>query len=214
MTFTYLIYLHIIVCIYSIVINYVTFPTQRRIIFITIIVCICSIVINSVTFLTQKRSFSLLLSINIYTIDDVKKTLDFMFTDDDCYESLESYVSAVDQTKSKLLVNRVKLLRGWKQYLHHDDDNNNDHEITENFLQGMQTVLRIDPKTVLNNITTILENNKNRLNDLYDSLIIELVPNFLESDEFANYYEAHAEVKARNKKLRIDSKVMMIMLVM
>jgi hypothetical protein len=107
-----------------------------------------------------------------------------MFTDDDCYESVESYVTAVDQTKSKLLVNRVKLLRGWKQY-----DNDDDHEITENFLQGLQTVLRIDPKTVINNITTILENNKNRLNDLYDSLIIELVPNFIESDDFANYYE-------------------------
>jgi len=114
----------------------------------------------------------------------MKKTLDFMFTDDDCYESVESYVTAVDQTKSKLLVNRVKLLRGWKQY-----DNDDDHEITENFLQGLQTVLRIDPKTVINNITTILENNKNRLNDLYDSLIIELVPNFIESDDFANYYE-------------------------
>ena len=114
----------------------------------------------------------------------MKKTLDFMFTDDDCYESVESYVTAVDQTKSKLLVNRVKLLRGWKQY-----DNDDDHEITENFLQGLQTVLRIDPKTVVNNITAILENNKNRLNDLYDSLIIELVPNFIESDDFANYYE-------------------------
>ena len=114
----------------------------------------------------------------------MKKTLDFMFTDDDCYESVESYVTAVDQTKSKLLVNRVKLLRGWKQY-----DNDDDHEITENFLQGLQTVLRIDPKTVVNNITAILENNKHRLNDLYDSLIIELVPNFIESDDFANYYE-------------------------
>jgi len=124
-----------------------------------------------------------------------------MFTDDDCYESLETFVNIIDQTKSKLLVNRVKLLRGWKQYLLDESD------ISENFISGLHIVLRVDPKTIINNLTSILETNKNRLHDLYDSLIMELVPNYIESEEFATYYEAHAEVKARNKKLRIDSKV-------
>ena len=147
------------------------------------------------------------------SLDDVKQTLEFILTDEDCYDAADLYIcttvlnnsdeqntnyqsspeirgstsngSEDEQERIQSLLNKLKLLRGYKQFL---ADHNN---INEDFIFAMEDVLEIpiqdllgiesmlDLVNVQSDIVFIVEQQKNKILELYDQFAYELVPTFV-----------------------------------
>jgi len=161
-------------------------------------------------------------------LDDLKQTLEFILTDEDCYDTADLYLctsvrnasdddqnenqnyrsnpeinrgnndnnnmggngsisngSDDEQERIQTLLNKLKLCKGYKDYL---INNNN---ITEDFIFAiedifdipLQSMLKIESKNdilnVYDDIVYIIEQQKNKIDEIYDQFAFELVPSFV-----------------------------------
>lgn len=131
-------------------------------------------------------------------LDDVEKFLEAVLVEDELFEVFDLYSSTKPDGEDTVL--KMQLLRGWKKF-------QADSSGVEELLAGFTDVLNIN-EVDEQEIPDILEEHQMELETLFNELAYHCMPDFIASNSFGTYFDTQAALKANNKILRIDSKVL------